>query len=93
MGCVVAPTDDCVLVVPLTAREGLGVTAALVVAAMREINVVTRRKSVTSFLPRVLQRCVRTRVLSRGGTMFLGCLLEKAAALTAKLELNLNYSL
>jgi hypothetical protein len=87
MGCVVAPTDDCVLV--LTAREGVGVTAALAVAAVREIKVTARRKRVTSFLPRALQRCARTRVLSRGDTMFPSCSLEKAAALTAKLELQL----
>jgi hypothetical protein len=56
MGCIVAPTDDCVLVVLLTAGEGLGVTAALTVAAMREIKVIARRKKVTSFLPRALCR-------------------------------------
>ena len=93
MGCVVAATDDCVLVVRLTASEGVGVTAALAVAAMREIKVTARRKSVTSLLPRALQRCVRTRVLSRGDIMFPDCSIEKAAALTAKVELQLVHRL
>jgi Arc/MetJ family transcription regulator len=78
MGCVVAPTDDCVVL--LIAREGVGVTAALAVTAMREIKVTARRKRVASLLPRALQRCVRTCVLLRGDTRFPGCSFEKAAA-------------
>jgi hypothetical protein len=86
MGCVVAPTDNGVFVV--TAKGGPGVTAALVVAAVREIKTTASRKNVTSFLPRAFQRCVRTHVLERE-TMFLDCSLEKAAASTKKLKLQL----
>jgi hypothetical protein len=86
MGCVVTPADD--RVVLLAARERLGVTAALAVTAVRETKVVAKRKNLTIFLPRALQRCVRTRVLS-SDTIFPGCLFEKAALLTAKFELQL----
>ena len=77
MGWVVTPTDDCVVL--LTARGGVGVTAALAVTAMREIKVTARSQNVASLLPRALQRCVRTCVLLRGDTMFHGCSFEKAA--------------
>jgi hypothetical protein len=77
---------------PLKAAEGLGVTAALAVTAIRETKVIVRRQNVTSFLPRTLQRCVRTRVLLRGSITFLGCSL-KSRSPTAKFELQIQDSL
>jgi hypothetical protein len=41
---VVTPAEDCVLVALLTAREGVGVTAALAVAAARENKVVANEE-------------------------------------------------
>jgi hypothetical protein len=86
MGCVVAPTSGCVFAEPLKAAE-LGVTAAPIVAARREIKVATKRQTVTSFLPRTLQHCVRKRVLLKGCTILGRSLISYIQ--TTKFELRL----